>query len=679
MLNENHPLYSAQTLLMMLFEKADPEQFVEFRAIAYNKNAKLSHLKGPLSNACRIRDIEKSFDQADLPKWITQSNDQGYDIYFGVCPRVVLNHGSGGRVLASGGKNVSHAVCAWVDCDKTNWRDIIALYPTLRPTFQVATGRGVHLYFMYEDRVDADLAHRHSEALRPIFSGDTTTDTARILRLPGTSNNKLWPTRRPCELAAIDVDARMDASVIERLEMQLAPKTTASTSATSKDGRDGLMDVPTIMSFLQGLNPDLHYAVRFGHEHAGIYTSGLEDKEGKRSDIDSRVMRALIKAGITNKDTMRLIFSTPEFGISAKALEESKRGNFDNYFNRTWEFSLNKAESDLMRQEEFLTGGLRLSTMDDLNKTLPVKFSIDKLLSVGGTMMISGPAKSYKSFIISDLTMLLAGAPGKFLERFQINCPGPVVYLQAEIYPSNLRWRYNTIAEGRGFDKNKLPHEIRFWHNYLDLVNPGHVNALKAELKKFSPRYLVVDPLARYHHLDENRQGDMSRLLRGISALAAETGISGVILVHHHGKPQDGNEKEGLNSLRGSSVLGDWANAYVIVKKVKDPNTGQKTLKMSFELRDAEEPEPMELKLDKKLMRLLPYSEQDNMEGEVRRILLQCDGSPDADVIATMCATLGLAKNSARKMLAKIRYKDKAPGDVTGSLDDVMGDDDDDD
>lgn len=79
-------------------------------------------------------------------------------------------------------------------------------------------------------------------------------------------------------------------------------------------------------------------------------------------------------------------------------------------------------------------------------------------------------------------------------------------------------------------------------------------------------RLVILDTLSRIHQLDENSNGDMSRLIVRLEQLASMTG-AGVLFLHHVGK---GSVREGQLSLqqaaRGASALIDNARwcGYVV-------------------------------------------------------------------------------------------------------------------
>ena len=124
-----------------------------------------------------------------------------HNCYFGVCP----------RVRPRGTKaDVTHAPGLWTDLDFKGFEDGEAgALRTLSefqlpPTWILGTGGGYHCYWTLRAPARAD-AHfeRRLKALATILRADlAATDTARVLRVPGTWNHKRdfqvkvlsWPT-----------------------------------------------------------------------------------------------------------------------------------------------------------------------------------------------------------------------------------------------------------------------------------------------------------------------------------------------------------------------------------------------------------------------------------------------------------------------------------------------------
>ncbi len=94
---------------------------------------------------------------------------------------------------------------AWVDLDfKTNPTPDLGLVPP--PTATVRTGGGLHLYWRIDNVIDDAEQRSILRGLCTAVGGDpASAEPARILRAPGTLNQKYSPPR-PCELESADWD-----------------------------------------------------------------------------------------------------------------------------------------------------------------------------------------------------------------------------------------------------------------------------------------------------------------------------------------------------------------------------------------------------------------------------------------------------------------------------------------
>ena len=108
MLDGGHPLRSAQDLLLAVFRNTPEDHWIEFRAIK-NANAKQVHgEKKARIECCQVRDLEKSIDLV-LAEWIAKTSRDGYDVFYGVCPRGNMRRTANGLPLAGKNEDVSRA------------------------------------------------------------------------------------------------------------------------------------------------------------------------------------------------------------------------------------------------------------------------------------------------------------------------------------------------------------------------------------------------------------------------------------------------------------------------------------------------------------------------------------------------------------------------------------------
>ena len=644
MLADNHPLCEAQAFLMLLFQKAPPEQYIEFTSIWGEKkdkpppDGKRIHI-----DVAQIKDLEKVFDNV-LGDWIMRENRGGRDVYFGVCPRRTVPRTKDGYPLRSKNENISHSVCAWMDYDKGTFKAVASEEP--KPTFVVFTGHGAHFYWIYPDAVDIVKAVEDSQSLKKKYGGDDTSDPARLLRVPGTRNWK--EPDKELMAAVLNECSNPDAVFVgyRAPEGGAAPLVDTGAAKTKKS--------------VYALPWDLRNVIVSGYSAAEGVFSGTDPQTGEvdRSKIDFRVMCSLLDFGYS-EDDIKEVFFNKDFGISEKVLvDESAKGNADHYFHRTYDKARLEFQKKSLLHEE-IGETVDFETWADVRKAPPLEWAIDRILPVGGMLIVSGPAKSGKSLLVNDMSILLTGVPGKFMDLFEIKKTGTVVYCQAELSKGSLDWRLSLIASSRDADWRKIP--LQFLNRSFDLTSPKHIYAIANGLKKVKADYLIIDPLARFHRGDENKQRDMSSVLSNVERISHETGVLGTIIVHHFGKPpSDGSAREGVHQIRGASVIGDWGNAHILLSKRFNKITGKKFVEISFELRDAEEPEPLRLALNKQIMRFEEYNEDGDRALTVRKIK-DNEGS-DEEKIAAIQAKLKVNRATARQLLTQEKFSQDGNG-----------------
>lgn len=640
MLPESHPLYDAEIMLILLFEHAPPDQYIEFASIWNDEaNGKKPPPDGKKVHieAAQVKDLEKVFDNV-LADWIMRENRLKRDVYFGVCPRRQIRRTREGYPLRGRNEDVSHAVCAWMDYDKMTYRAVMAEKP--EATFVVFTGHGAHFYWKYPEAVPIQRAVDDSNKIKVKYGGDDTTDPARLLRIPGTRNWK--------EIER-EVKARME-SVTDATFSGVIESGTGSIAGPNKN-------VTQMVWEIGNKDFDLRTVIVSGHGAAeGRYKSTNDEGEIDRSAVDWRVMVALLEHGFTEED-IRAVFFNKEFRISDKVLiEEAKKGNADHYFDRTFEKArLEHQKRSLLYKE--IGDIIEFETWQDIRNSPPLEFAVENVLPVGGMLIISGPAKSWKSFLTQELIMLLSGTPGKFMGMFDIRRPvgeGHVVaYCQAEITKGSLDHRLSRMADTLGANWKTSP--IRFLNQKFDLGSPKHINALVRGLQKIKAQYLIIDPLARFHSANENSMREMAGVLSNVETAGKEAGVLGTVILHHHGKATEGVEREGVHAIRGSTVIGDWGNAHVILKKKFNKFQGRKYIQVEFELRDAEEPPPLSLCLNKESMRLEPYDE-DKANAIIVRDVSEKNVSDSEKIAEIKLRHHGVSDKQAREVLAKSKF-----------------------
>lgn len=151
----------------------------------------------PLKGSSRLPTRAWIRTGAELADFARKFGGKGseYGVYFGVCKRGT----QGGKK-----QDVLGATALWADIDcVVNGQNIDGLLrligempANIQPSAVVHSGGGLHLYWFLNDAFAAD--EKIEEANRNLahtVGGDNVADVTRVLRLPGTFNNKRRPEK----------------------------------------------------------------------------------------------------------------------------------------------------------------------------------------------------------------------------------------------------------------------------------------------------------------------------------------------------------------------------------------------------------------------------------------------------------------------------------------------------
>ena len=252
---------------------------------------------------------------------------------------------------------------------------------------------------------------------------------------------------------------------------------------------------------------------------------------------------------------------------------------------------------------------------------------IQQLWGRAAVGIIGGSPKTCKSWLGLDMAVSIASAT-PCLGRFAVQARGPTLVYLAEDALSMVRARLDGLCEHRRLDIRGLDLHV-ITAPSLRLDRQRDRQRLKATLVQLKPRMLLLDPLVRLHHLDENSAADISRLLGFLRELQ-RTFDTAIVLVHHASKKHRAQPGQ---ALRGSSDLhafGD-SNAYLAHK--------QNQLILTLEHRAAKAPDPITLEL------------VSTPEGEHTHLEVRSEISPEPS--ATLSERALLVLHNASKPLSR--------------------------
>lgn len=172
------------------------------------------------------------------------------------------------------------------------------------------------------------------------------------------------------------------------------------------------------------------------------------------------------------------------------------------------------------------------------------------------------PGGTGKSFFALEAAIAVASSDSDAdLLKLEPKKTGKVVYFSAEDPEIVLTHRLHAIGK-------LLSHDIRqdlTQNLIIETVAGKRMNIMnEKQLKSLieycvNSRLIIIDTLSRVHTLDENSNGDMSRLISTLDFLAQETGAA-ILFIHHTNK---GSASTGTGdqqqAARGASALIDNA------------------------------------------------------------------------------------------------------------------------
>lgn len=205
-------------------------------------------------------------------------------------------------------------------------------------------------------------------------------------------------------------------------------------------------------------------------------------------------------------------------------------------------------------------------TVDTEGDGLPSVISLDKyknhvpklsdeliqgVLRVGHKMLISGPSKAGKSFLLMELCIAIATG-GEWLG---FPCKkGRVFYINLEIDPNSCITRFLKIYNALGITDTNDMKNIDIWNLRghavpLDELVPNLI-------KRTKDRHydaIILDPIYKVITGDENNASEMAKFCNQFDRICTETGCA-AIYCHHHSKGAQGS-KRAMDRASGSGVF----------------------------------------------------------------------------------------------------------------------------
>lgn len=210
----------------------------------------------------------------------------------------------------------------------------------------------------------------------------------------------------------------------------------------------------------------------------------------------------------------------------------------------------------------------------------------DGLINKGELIIISGPAKVGKTFLVTILMFNIAKGE-VFLNNF--NCVrSKVLNVQTEVSEERYQKRLSSIP----MDAHNLKDMFYVTSKRIKVDTEKGLKELEETIFKLNIDIVFLDSFYTLHNCNEDSSSEIAPVLSNIRSLAQRQNCA-IVIVHHQGKSNNGGKQIG-HAHRGSSSFADVPDGSLSL----NPTNESRVAKLSFELRNSESHEPIEIKLN---------------------------------------------------------------------------------
>ena len=179
------------------------------------------------------------------------------------------------------------------------------------------------------------------------------------------------------------------------------------------------------------------------------------------------------------------------------------------------------------------------------------RWIIKDWLGVQDLHMVTGEGACCKSWTVLDLALSASrGLP--FTHHFPIDTPSRVLYIDEETEDRRLRKRIKQLATGRGQPPSYWSKLVTFWGKNKVTFGKLAGSQLVDEVTAIAPDLIIIDSLFRANTLDENKAGDVRRVLDWLDAIRTKHKC-GITVIQHDKKRQPGDKSLRARDLAAGS------------------------------------------------------------------------------------------------------------------------------
>ncbi len=228
---------------------------------------------------------------------------------------------------------------------------------------------------------------------------------------------------------------------------------------------------------------------------------------------------------------------------------------------------------------------------------------IGGILRKGHKMLIAGPSKAGKSFLLIELAICIAA--GKKWLGFECR-EGKVLYINLEVDGDSFMHRVHNVAAEM---KLKVSPNLDIWNlrgknTVIDKLTPKLIR--RATGKGYDA--IIFDPLYKINQGDENSAAEMGRFFNQLDYICTTLRTS-VICCHHHSKGGQGG-KFSIDRASGSGVFARDPDALLDMIQInprdagKSLEKGQTAWRISATLREFMSPDDFDVIFDYPIHRI---------------------------------------------------------------------------
>ena len=307
--------------------------------------------------------------------------------------------------------------------------------------------------------------------------------------------------------------------------------------------------------------------------------------------------------------------------------------------------------------------GLTLHTYSDYidDATPEPDFIITSgILPERGVLIIGGQPKAGKSILSINLGYCLATASNWL--GFTIPQKRRTLILQAENSYYNVRRRIKTLHNASEppycFDIPKDDNLIMSDPVSIKINEFNGYTAVRQLIKQYKPEVLILDPLIHFHSAGENDNAEMGMVMEQIRSLANNHDLA-IVLVHHTKKPGMDSSPGGM-ALRGASAVFGAVDSSLVLARNSDPDTGDTSYALNFDIRNGENPEQYTLDFDETILFFMKKdSDSINIGQFIQDTLIKCgfDGI-SRKLLIELAEDEGFANTTTRRKLTALINKE---------------------